>query len=264
MGTTITAFTAVTLYAAGLIFQILHLRSRQPRAQHIAWLAGVLAVAGHLALASRYMVLDDGINLSVLVAGMTISALVVVLILVLSLFRPVHNLSLIAYPLAALSIITKLAFYSGARVIDESNIGVLSHVLLSVTAFSLLALAAIQAVLLYLQHYQLKAHHNSLLIRTLPPLETMERLLFGLIHTGFFILTLAIISGAIFMEDIFGQKLAHKTVFTILSWLVFGALAVGHQIQGWRGAVASRWTLVGCLLLTLGYFGSRIVIDFIL
>ncbi|WP_243865038.1 cytochrome C assembly family protein [Halospina denitrificans] len=264
MGTTIIAFTAVILYGAGFVLQLLHLRTQQMPAQRLALLAGALGVAAHLVLAAQYMVLDSGVNLSVLVAAMAVSALVVILVIGLSLARPVHNLLLVAYPFAATTILAKLAFYTGPRVIDESNIGVLLHVLLAVTAFSFLALAAIQAVLLYFQHHQLKAHRNSLLVRTLPPLETMESLLFGLINTGVAILTLAIIVGAVFIEDIFGQQLAHKTVFTLLAWLVFAALVVGHQLQGWRGAVASRWTLVGCVLLTLGYFGSRLVIEFIL
>lgn len=264
MGTTIIAFTAVILYGAGFVLQLQHLRTRQVPARRIALVAGAFAAAAHLVLAMQYMVLDTGVNLSVLVAAVAVSGLVVILVLALSLARPVQNLLLAAYPFAAITILAQLAFYTGPRVIDEANTGVLIHVLLAVTAFSFLALAAIQAVLLYLQHHQLKAHRNSILVRTLPPLESMESLLFGLINTGVAILTLAIIAGAIFIEDIFGQQLAHKTVFTLLSWLVFTSLIVGHQLQGWRGAVASRWTLVGCALLTLGYFGSRLVIEFIL
>jgi len=246
MGTTIIAFTAVILYGAGTLLQALRIRSGNQRAGWLAQFTGVLAIAAHLSFALRFMVLEGGVNLSMLVAGTSIAALLAALVLILSLRYPVQPLLLIAYPIALLSL------------------GVLLHVSLAITAFSLLALAAIQAVLLYLQHHHLKAHHSGFLVRALPPLETMEALLFGLIHTGVAILTLAIITGAIFVQDLFSQQLAHKTVFTLLAWLVFAALILGHQIRGWRGAVASRWTLAGCVLLTLGYFGSRLVIDVIL
>ncbi|WP_077528869.1 cytochrome C assembly family protein [Vreelandella utahensis] len=264
MGTTIIAFTAVILYGAGTLLQALRIRSDNQRAGWLAQFTGVLAVAAHLSFALRFMVLEGGVNLSVLVAGTAIAALLAALVLILSLRYPMQPLLLIAYPIALLSILVKLAFYTGPRIIDGSNLGVLLHVSLAITAFSLLALAAIQAVLLYFQHHHLKAHHNGFLVRALPPLETMEALLFGLIHTGVAILTLAIITGAIFVQDLFSQQLAHKTVFTLLAWLVFAALILGHQIRGWRGAVASRWTLAGCILLALGYFGSRLVIDVIL
>ncbi len=264
MGTTIIAFTAVILYGAGTLLLALRIRSGTGSAGWLAILAGILGVAAHLTFAARFMILSDGINLSVLVAGTAITALLAGLVLLLSLRYPVQPLLLIAYPLALASILTKLAFYTGPRVIDESNLGMLLHVMLAITAFSFLALAAIQAVLLYFQHHHLKAHHSGFLVRILPPLETMESLLFGLIHVGVAVLTLAIITGAVFVQDLFGQQLAHKTVFTLLAWLVFAALILGHQIRGWRGAVASRWTLAGCLLLTLGYFGSRLVIDVIL
>lgn len=264
MGTTIIAFTAVILYGAGTLLQALRVRSGNQRAGWLGQLTGVLAIAAHLSFALRFMVLEGGVNLSVLVAGTAIAALVAALVLILSLRYPMQPLLLITYPIALISILAKLAFYTGPRMINDSNLGVLLHVSLAITAFSLLALAAIQAILLYLQHHHLKAHHSGLLVRALPPLETMEALLFGLIHTGVAILTLAIITGAIFIQDLFGQQLVHKTVFTLLAWLVFAALILGHQIRGWRGAVASRWTLAGCILLTLGYFGSRLVIDVLL
>jgi len=95
-------------------------------------------------------------------------------------------------------------------------------------------------------------------------LQTMEKLLFQLIATGFVLLSLSLLSGFLFVENLFAQHLVHKTVLSILAWLVFGILLVGRIKQGWRGQTAIRWTLGGFASLMLAYFGSKIVLEWVL
>ena len=94
----------------------------------------------------------------------------------------------------------------------------------------------------------------------------MERLLFRLIHIAFVLLTLTLISGIFFSEALFGKALTfnHKTVFAIVSWLIFAALLLGRHLRGWRGKVALRWTLSGFVALLLAYVGTRFVLEVIL
>jgi ABC-type uncharacterized transport system permease subunit len=100
----------------------------------------------------------------------------------------------------------------------------------------------------------------------MPPLLTMEKLLFRIIWAGFILLTLTLASGVIFSEELFGKaaRLNHKTVFGVLSWIIFAALLGGRQVYGWRGRVAVRWTLAGFLMLVLAYIGSKFVLEVIL
>src|SRR5216683_3207956 len=103
-------------------------------------------------------------------------------------------------------------------------------------------------------------------IAALPPLLTMERLLFQIILAGFVFLTLTLATGIAFSETLFGRamKFDHKTVFAVASWLIFAALLAGRYLYGWRGRVALRWTLVGFVALLLAYVGSRFVLEVIL
>jgi len=181
----------------------------------------------------------------------------------LNLRKPVQSLFLGVYPLAALTIILALITHSPSRLVSGQSYGMLSHIALSVTAYSLFSLAAIQAILLYFQNRQLKHNYNSLLVRNLPPLQTMESLLFEMVWAGVVLLVLAIVTGALFIEDLFAQDLAHKTVFSLLSLLVFVALLIGRYTQGWRGMTASRWTLAGCILLMLAFYGSKFVLELV-
>ncbi|KTT44113.1 cytochrome C assembly protein, partial [Pseudomonas oryzihabitans] len=138
------------------------------------------------------------------------------------------------------------------------------HVLLSIVAYGLFTLAALQSCLVLLQNHQLKNKHPSGLIRSFPPLQTMESLLFGFLWAGWVVLSLALISGWFFVEDMFAQHLIHKTVLSCIAWVVFGILLWGRHRLGWRGHRAIRWTLLGFILLMLAYFGSKLVREFIL
>jgi ABC-type uncharacterized transport system permease subunit len=99
-----------------------------------------------------------------------------------------------------------------------------------------------------------------------PPLMPMEMLLFRVISLGFVLLTLTLISGVLFSEQIFGQamKFNHKNLFTMLSWIIFGGLLLGRYVYGWRGRTAIRWTLSGFVLLLLAYAGSKFVLEILL
>jgi len=100
----------------------------------------------------------------------------------------------------------------------------------------------------------------------LPPLLTMEALLFRIIWAGFILLTATLASGVVYSEELFGRaaRFNHKTVFGVLSWVIFAALLGGRHAYGWRGRVAVRWTLTGFLMLVLAYIGSKFVLEVIL
>ena len=101
-------------------------------------------------------------------------------------------------------------------------------------------------------------------MRLLPPLTQSESLLFRTLAAAFALLTLALAMGLVFVENLFAQALAHKTVLSLLSWAVLATLLFGHWRWGWRGAKAARWTLAAMLLLALAFFGSRFVYEFLL
>lgn len=142
--------------------------------------------------------------------------------------------------------------------------GIHAHVTLSILAYSLLSLGAGLAVLFLYREQTLRRRQLQAWTRILPPLESLEDALFTALVSGFSLLTLALFSGLMFLEDIFAQHLLHKTVLSLVAWGVFAVLLFGRIRLGWRGRQAVHWVLAGYGLLALSYFGSRFVLEFIL
>jgi ABC-type uncharacterized transport system permease subunit len=140
------------------------------------------------------------------------------------------------------------------------------HFGIAMLAYSLFIVATVHAVVMLAEEKWL---HRGLLppfLRSLPPLLVMEALLFRMLLAAFVLLTLTLVSGVFFSEQLFGMsfRLTHKTVFGIASWFIFGGLLVGHYVRGWRGRIAVYWTLAGFTALLLAYVGSKVVLELIL
>lgn len=169
---------------------------------------------------------------------------------------------MIVFPLISLSLMLKVEL-PGQTPQGLSDPALEWHVLFSLAAYSFFTLAAFQSVVLAIQEKQIRQKKMTGLIRKLPPLQLMEHRLFQLILIGFVLLTLGLITGFMFLEDLFAQHLVHKTVLTLVSWTVFALLLWGRHQYGWRGKTAIRWTLSGFLFLLFAYIGSKFVLEYL-
>ena len=138
------------------------------------------------------------------------------------------------------------------------------HAWCALLAYSTLAIAALLALMLWLQERALRRREFHGWLRALPPLTELESVLFRSISVGFVLLSATLLTGVLFVEDLFAQHLVHKTVLSVLSWLAFGALLIGRRRYGWRGTIAVRWTLVAMVLLGLAFFGSQFALELVL
>ncbi|HXG27249.1 MAG TPA: cytochrome c biogenesis protein CcsA [Nevskiales bacterium] len=222
---------------------------------------GVVAVFAHGWLLQQALWQDAGLDLNLGHALSLFSWLSALLLCLLSLRRPLENLGLVLFPFAAVGTALGLAWRGSNAVLVEAGWALQLHIVLSVLAYGVLTLAAVQALVLAVQDRQLHRHRSGGWLRVLPPLQTMEQLLFELTATGFFLLSLALLSGLVFVEDLLAQHLAHKTFFSVLAWLFYALLLWGHWRFGWRGRTATRGTLIGYLTLVLAYFGSKFVLE---
>lgn len=254
------ALLAIVLYALGMY----RLWPRDPAriASHRVSLVALIALACH-AWASLALLTGSGWQLNLI---FVVNAVIVVMLAMVTLasFRlPVHNLLLLIFPLGILALLAALLLPVGHPSDASLSPTLLIHILISLGAYAALMMAACQSILLAVQERALKSPHRTA-ITWLPPLETMEQLLVTMLWIGWILLTTAIATGFIFLEDMFAQHVSHHIVITSLSWLVYAVFLGGRYLFGWRGLTAVRWTLVAFGLLGLGYLGSKFVLEYLI
>ncbi|AKZ25539.1 MULTISPECIES: cytochrome C assembly family protein [Ralstonia solanacearum species complex] len=190
-----------------------------------------------------------------------------------SLFFSLAGLGLLVMPVALVGSLLPLAF-PGTQILGYAASPLFKlHFAIANVAYGLFTLAAFHAILMLAAERRLHTINRPAesgwlgrWLDLLPPLLTLEKLLFRLIGAGFVLLTLTIASGMLFSEQLFGRAfhVDHKTVFAILSWAMFGGILIGRRFYGWRGRVALRWVMAAFATLMLAYVGSRFVLEVIL
>ena len=264
MSITLLAPLCALLYLAATGLQLLHLSQRHRQIDRGVLILGLAALLSHGLIVWKTVFPSSGVDLGFFKIA-ALLFLVINLACITSLMRrPLQNLLIVLFPLSALAVLVSTFAPDTSPLLSHLNSGMVLHISSSILAYAVLTLAAIQAAVLALQDHQLKHRHTRGIIQILPPLQLMESMLFELLWIGLGLLTIAIVSGAVFIDDIFAQSLVHKTVLTIVAWLLFSTLLWGHYQLGWRSKTAVRFTLTGFAMLMLAFFGSKLVLELIL
>ena len=252
---------AVVLYliAAGLLVGQL----RSDRGRSLRWLFPALgAVVLHLAAHAVAWREAGGPDLHFFSALSLVGAGMAVMTAGYGAAGRMAALGVVVYPIAA----TALSAYAGYGHLASGALDwrLQLHAWCALLAYATLAIAALLAITLWLQERALRRREFHGWLRALPPLVELESLLFRTIAVGFVLLTATLLTGVLFVENLFAQHLMHKTVLSVLSWLLFGGLLLGRWRYGWRGTTAVRWTLAAMALLVMAFFGSKFVLELLL
>jgi ABC-type uncharacterized transport system permease subunit len=181
----------------------------------------LIAIILHAFVLRQTMVLPEGLNLGIFNAASLVSWVIALLLMLTLTSKSIESLITVLFPLAALSIGLEMYFHSEGILVKNIPLGVQVHIFYSILAYSVLTISALQAIFLAVQDYQLRNKRLGFVMRQLPPLQLMESLLFQMIGLGLLFLTLSLISGFVFLQDIFAQHLVHKTILSIAAWWLF-------------------------------------------
>jgi ABC-type uncharacterized transport system permease subunit len=212
----------------------------------------------------RAIFTPSGLDLSFANALSLVAGLAVLVAWVSGLMRTLPSVAAVVLPVAALCALGPASGESPHRFAYADGLWATVHIAVALLAYALFVVAALQALMVTGLEKRLRGGVDP--AGDTPPLLTLERYLFRLIGAGFLLLTLALGSGFLFSEQLFGKPVTftHKNVFSVAGWLAFAILLVGRARFGWRGRTALRWILGGTALLVLGYLGSKFVSEVLL
>jgi ABC-type uncharacterized transport system permease subunit len=258
-------FIAAACYLVAAILLYIAMAQRSSSKRLIAAGITLIGVLVHIWAESQHWVIPTSPHVSLLNI-LSLCALVSVAIPLgtFPLRNSLFDASLVILPLSVLILVAEGTIIAPALEITSTSAHITAHIFTSVIAFGVLSIAGVYAVFIALIDHLLRQHSFNKLVQTLPALDKLEGLLFHLIKAGFAVLTISLVTGLVFVNDLFGQHLAHKTLLSIFAWLIFALLLWGRWKKGWRGRVAVRMTLAGIGLLLLSYFGSKLVLEVLL
>ena len=256
------AIILFVLYALGAWAM---LRSvKQPRLEPLAWILILIAIVGHSDVIMLMMRANARFSIGLFEATSMLGWTLAVLACAISIDKQNRVLGAILLLSAAVGAAAG-AFAGPGGGYTEATTGweLTAHILLSMGAAALLFAAAVTAILLVILDRRLRTRRIANLSSGLPPLDALEKIMFRLVAAGFGLLTLALITGFVFVTNLFTQNLVQKTVLSLIAWLIFGVLLIGRLRFGWRGRSAVRWTLSGFGILAVAYFGVKFVLEYL-
>lgn len=220
----------------------------------------------HLYLLDEVVLPGAGLNLGFGTSFSAVAALTVLFYGLAAWYYPLAGMQSFVLVFAALGILLQWSMPEGHAIPTAGQPLFRVHMLAAFAAYGLFAVAALHAALIALAEKHLHKPVPPRMVASLPPLLTLEKLLFRMVELGFLILTLTLLSGVFFSESIYGQAfpLTHMTVFGIASWAIYAALLFGRRVYGWRGKTAIYWTLTGFVTLLLAYVGVKFVLEVLL
>ena len=257
----ILAIALFTLYTASA--WVMLRSASNPRLNWIAWTLALTAIFGHTDAIVRMMRIDGPVSIGLLEALSLLAWTLAVLACFICIEKQNRVLGALLLAIAAFG---AAATGSGRTYAEEHQPGLAltAHILLSMGAAALLFAAAVTAGLLVFLDRRLRTRRIADLPSVLPPLDALEKVMFRLIAAGFALLTMALLTGFVFVTNLFAQHLVHKTVLSLVAWVLFGILLIGRVRRGWRGRSAVRWTLSGFGFLAIAYFGAKFVLETLL
>jgi ABC-type uncharacterized transport system permease subunit len=253
---------AVYLISAGAL-ALAEIR-RRPGFRLAGLVLAVAAVVLHAWALHHGMKTPLGWNASFVNILSLVALIIAATLVVTATWTRTFEAGIIALPGAAVCVALQWLWPVEPLILGQLTVTARLNIISSLMAYCLLSIAAINALLLAAQDYALRHPKFYTRLDFLPPLTVIETLMFRLIGAGWLLLTISLGSGFVFVEDLFAQHLAHKTILSMLSWALFGLLLLARWRLGWRGRRAVRWTLLAMALLALAYFGSKLVLEVVL
>lgn len=264
MPDTLPGLSAFAIYAGLALWQGRGWLGAQPKnPSQLFYFLATLALCVHGFSVYKLIDTANGFNFEFFRVSSLIFWVINITVLISSIKLPVQSLLPPLFVMTALAVLCSV-LVEGSYTPHALTYPIAIHILLSILAYSILTIAALQAVALFAQNHLLKTRRLQTAMALLPPLQTMESLLFEMLWAGTILLALSIVSGLFFLDDILAQHLAHKMFFSVAALCVYCILLFGRRVHGWRGKQAIRWTIGGFVALMLAYFGTKLVLELLL
>lgn len=260
----ILTLVVVLLYVFGAISVLSKLFHQQGPNPKVYLTLGTLAVLAHSFLLSQSIFIDTRIDFNLL---NVISIMAFIICGSVTLLAIKYRASLVipvVYGFSALLVaLSSIAPNSEHIVIEAGKLSLVVHISFALMSYAILFIATLYAFQVNFIHKKLKSK-NIAAVNHLPPLMQVESQLFLILCAGTICLVISQAVGMIFIDEFLSKSYAHKTILSLIALFIYITMIWGHYQRGWRGNRILTLSVVATFLLTLSYFGSKFVKEFLL
>ena len=135
------------------------------------------------------------------------------------------------------------------------------HSTLAFLSYATFAVAFGAAIMYLIQEHFLKRKRLGALYQKLPSLDVLDEINYRCLTFGFPLLTVAIITGAIWAETAWGTYWSWdpKETWSLITWFIYAALLHGRLTTGWRGKKAAMLSIIGFCILLFTFLGVNLL-----
>ncbi len=255
------AFIGYLLATFAILSRLFH--SQGPD-QRFVFSFGAIALIAHSVVNAQIFFSNDSININLPNVISLVSLFINLIIFVVALRFKVNLLLPVVYTFSGVwQLIMVLSPNASNVPLLTDKLILITHISLALIAYCALVIATLYSFQVTYINEKLKSK-NLLAVNHLPPLMQVERQLFIILSMGTICLFMSELTGLFFLENFFAKENIHKTTLSSIALIIYCISLWGHYKQGWRGHKIMTLTLIATFLLTLAYFGSRFVKEFLL
>ena len=254
-------FGGAMLYVASAIAYLAYLTSPRKVLARIATVGLISGVVGH---AVCFVVRALGAGLPLTSTGVILSGIsmtIAAVWLVAQFYTGAIAVGAFVAPVAAVFAILAAALPSTEAMTAAPIPLLVFHIITVSVGIAVFALAGCTGVAYLIQERQVKRKTTGKLFRRLPSLDVLDKVGYRSQASGFVMLTLALISGAM-MTSITGSKLGFhiggEVIATLLLWGFYAGALQTRLFAGWRGRKGAWFAVVGFVLLNIAFLGIRV------
>jgi cytochrome c-type biogenesis protein CcsB len=134
------------------------------------------------------------------------------------------------------------------------------HAPLVILGFAALFMTFTAAVMYLIQERGLKLKHVTMLTNLLPSLDICDDLAYRSLAVGFPLMTLGVLSGALWAQEALGAARWTgdvKVLLSFLTWFIYLGLIHYRLIAGWRGRKAAYLAIAGFIGVLVTFIGAN-------
>lgn len=255
------AFIAYMLATLAILSRLFH--PKGPNINQVLVLA-VIAIISHAFNDAQLLFNQDSINFSLPNVISLVSLAITITMSLIALRIKVNLLLPVIYGFAAIWQLVMIFIPKTESIpLIAEKIILVSHIGIALIAYCILIIATLYAFQVAYINLKLKSKNLTAVVH-LPPLMQVEKQLFTILMIGTLCLFASELVGLIFLDGFWAKENLHKTILSLIALVLYMIILVGHFLQGWRGHRVLLLTIIASSLLTLSYFGSRFVKEFVL